>query len=185
MPSVKKVTPKKPAAKFAPKSPTKPPKAKKGSTKAKVYGYVIEETVFDFNDEYYSPYRDDASQLATDRVYMQKFAADELCRLKNRGQVDAVLAAPRSWAGWGENFGQYLNDNIHDPDGTKFVKVCEVLLPKKKYPDLDRDDHKACADELDAINEFDLELTDAQRDKLIKHGPDIFSIFRVSKVEIV
>lgn len=70
-------------------------------------------------------------------------------------------------------------------NGTKFVKVCDVLLPKKKYPDLDRDDHKACAEELDSINEFDLDLTDAQRDKLIKNGPDIFSIFRVSKVEIV
>jgi hypothetical protein len=174
MPSVKKVTPKKPAA----KSPTK---AKKS---AKVFGYVIEETVFDFNDEYYSPYRDDASQLATNRVYMQKFAADELCRLKNRGQVDAVLAAPGSWAGWGGKFGQYLNDCFLDSDGTKFVKVCDVLLPKKKYPNLDRDDHKACAEELDSINEFDLELTDAQRDKLIKHGPDIFSIFRVTKVEI-
>jgi hypothetical protein len=177
MPSVKKVTPKKPAAKSSKKSSK--------SRKPKVFGYVIEETVFDFNDEYYSTYRDDAAQLATNRVFKDKAEADELCRNKNRGQVDTVLASPRSWAGYGESFGQYLNDNIHDSDGTKFVKVCDVLLPKKKYPDLDRDDHKACADELDAIVEFDLDLTDAQRDKLIKNGPDIFSIFRVSKVEIV
>jgi len=178
MPSVKKVTPKKPAA----KSPKKSAK----SRKAKVYGYVIEETVFDFNDEYYVPHRDDAAQLATNKVFKDKAEADEVCRRKNRVQVDMVLSAPASWAGWGEwKFRQYLNDCIHDSDGTKFVKVCDVLLPKKKYPDLDRDDHKACAEELDSINEFDLELTDAQRDKLIKNGPDIFSIFRVSKVEIV
>jgi hypothetical protein len=170
MPSAKKVTPKKPAAKSA------------KSRKAKVYGYVIEETVFDFNDEYYSPYRDDAAQLATNKVYKDKAEADELCRRKNRGQVDMVLAAPASWAGWGEKFGQYLNDCLRD---SEFVKVCDVLLPKKQYPDLDRDDHKACAEEIDSINEFDLDLTDAQRDKLIKNGPDIFSIFRVSKVEIV
>jgi hypothetical protein len=173
MPSTKKVI-KKPAA-----------KAKKVPRKAKSFGYVVEETVFDFNDEYYSPYRDDAAQLALNRVYKDKAEADEFCRRKNRGQVDAVLAAPASWAGWGEKFGQYLNDSIHDPDGTKFVKVCDVLLPKKQYPDLDRDDRTACAEELDSIEEFDLDLTDAQKDKLIKNGPDIFSIFRVTKVEIV
>lgn len=43
----------------------------------------------------------------------------------------------------------------------------------------------ACADALDEIDSFDdLMLTNAQKDVLIKYGPDIFSTFRVVGVEI-
>lgn len=151
--------------------------------KTKAYGYVVEELVFDFNDDYYSSYRDDASQLATHRVYMNKADADNFCAEQNRGQVDLVLASPEAWAGYEGPFGQRLA-NFALP-GQGFRKVCDILLPKKAYPDLDRDDSESCTKLLDEACRFDMELTDKQRDVLVKNGPDFFNVFRVSKVEIV
>lgn len=166
--------PKAPAAKTKPTSSTR---------RTKTYGYVVEELVFDFNDDYYSTYRDEASQLTVHRVYRNKADADKFCAEQNRDQVDLVLASPEAWAGYEGPFGQRIA-NFALP-GPGFRKVCDILLPKKAYPDLDRDDTESCTKLLDEARSFDMELTDKQRDELVKYGPDFLNVIRVSKVEIV
>lgn len=182
MPTVKKPAVKTPKAK---KVTPKKPAAAKTAKPAKAMGYLVEEQMFDYNDEYYSSYQDDASQLATNRVFTDRAKAEKFCLAKNRGQVDAVLCAPESWAGYDGPFGTYLANTVRDLPGDGFRKVCDVLLPTKKHKKLDRDDRAACAKALDDIDSFDgLGLTDEQRDVLIEHGPDIFSTFRVVEVVI-
>lgn len=179
MPAAKKPATKKPA--------TKKPAAKK--TRApKVYGYIVEEESYDYDDEYHFPYSEEVIQMVGSKVYRDKKEAEAVCLQRNRNQTDTVLIEPWAWVGSdGGGLGSlFAESETTDKPSPKFRKVCDVLLPKAKHPKVNRESVKACAEAIDGITSYDWKtLTDAQRDVLIKGGPHIFNTSWVVKVEIV
>ena len=179
MPSAKKPTVKKGAAKPAPTKKTRAPK---------VYGYIVEEESYDYDDEYHFPYSEEVIQMVGSKVYRDKKEAEAVCLQRNRNQTDTVLIDPLSWTGSdGRGLGTlFAESETTDKPSPKFRKVCDVLLPKAKHPKVNRESVKACVKAIDEIRSYDWKtFTDAQRDVLIKDGPHIFNTSWVVKVEIV
>jgi hypothetical protein len=170
---------KKPAAKKAPAKKARAPK---------VYGYIVEEESYDYDDEYHFSYSEEVTQMVGSKVYRDKKEAEAVCLQRNRDQTDTVLHDPLSWVGCdrGGLGSLFAESETTDKPSPKFRKVCDVLIPKAKHPKVNRESVKACVKAIDGITRYDWKtFTDAQRDVLIKDGPHIFNTSWVVKVEIV